>query len=47
LSRGRDLWQAKGRFDSKELEDAIKETIQTCSVENRERFKDPDSCCKV
>ncbi|CZR69078.1 uncharacterized protein PAC_18979 [Phialocephala subalpina] len=43
----REGFMAKGRFDSGELEDAIKDTIADCKLENRERFKDPESPCKV
>jgi hypothetical protein len=47
IHRGKDLWQAKGRFDSKELEDAIKETIEDCKIASKEWFKEPDASCKV
>lgn len=47
VNRGKDLWQAKGRFDSKELEEAIKETIDDCKIPTKERFMEPNSVCKV
>jgi hypothetical protein len=48
LSRERDLWPAKGQFESKELEKAIKETINEISSRaDEEMFKDPDPLCKV
>jgi len=47
FSTGKQLWQAKGRFDSGELEDAIKDTIADCKLENAETFKDPEFPCKA
>ena len=47
VNRGKDLWQAKGRFDSKELEEAIKETIDGCKIPTKEWFKEANSVCKV
>jgi hypothetical protein len=47
LSRGKDIWLSKERFDSRELEEAIKDTIASCSLQNKVMFKNPGSPCKV
>jgi hypothetical protein len=48
LTRGKDLWKARGRFDSKELEEAIKEVVENSGfADNLESFMKQDLKCKV
>jgi len=48
LSRGKDLWKARGRFDSKELEEAVKEVVGNSGfADNLEAFMKQDLKCKV
>ena len=46
IGQGKDFLQAGGQFDSKVLEDAIKECISTVAHEDV-LLKDPDPSCKV
>jgi hypothetical protein len=45
--RAKDFLSADGRFDSKELELAIKETIQSCNLSEEALLKELGSACHV
>ena len=45
--QAKDFLLADGRFDSKELEDAIKDTITDRGLPENALLKDPASPCKV
>lgn len=47
FGRGKDLFGADGRFDSEELEDAIKEIILNRQLLEGSLLKDPESPCNV
>jgi hypothetical protein len=47
LGRAKDFLQADGRFDSRELEDSIKEIIKGFGASEEALLQDADPQCKV
>lgn len=47
VGRAKDTWKMNGRFDTEELELAIKEMITRCGLDTDALLQDPQSPCKV
>jgi hypothetical protein len=47
LGRGKDFLLADGKFDTKELEDSIKDLLKARGFSSETLLQDPDPICKV